>query len=95
MSIWVRKNSHGKVVEKTTINPNGRFHPSIVWEQIDNPPTIASQVMTVKNKNTLKSDFILSLEEVQYDEDGNPIIEEVVEAEPEANTAPEATANTA
>lgn len=36
MPTWVRKNKKGDVVEKTTINPSGRYHPSIVWTLIEN-----------------------------------------------------------
>jgi hypothetical protein len=31
MPTWVRKDENGRIVEKTTVDPTGRFHPSVVW----------------------------------------------------------------
>ena len=35
MPTWVRRNSDGKIIERTDINPSGRFHSSISWEQLN------------------------------------------------------------
>lgn len=37
MPTWVRRNSDGKIIERTDINPSGRFHSSISWEQLRSP----------------------------------------------------------
>lgn len=34
MSKWARKNELDQIVEITEVNPEGRFHPEIVWVEV-------------------------------------------------------------
>jgi hypothetical protein len=86
MPTWVRKDTNGNVLEKTTQDPSGRFHPSVVWVKLNATPDAAFAKETFRRPADGWSDDATHKEWAEYQKEL---------AEAEANTAPEATANTA
>lgn len=92
MTTWVRRNGAGKVVETTNVDPAGRYHPSIIWENQGSDE--AATLIYASSPSSLEpGGYVTRYADENNDEDIIPIdAEEPVEET--ANTESTDTANT-
>lgn len=56
MTKWARKNEDGKIIEIIDFDPSGKFHESIIWEQVADSVSIndTNDLDPDNNPDTLK-----------------------------------------